>query len=208
MGQPTIATVATIIRQMSAHTEVLNQLLRDQVKFLSKTNGIAWACSLMGWLCFFMMPRDMDLIRELLLRFERGDKSVPPDHTQEEVAYHVELLIDAGFLKGSVVRRAVRGHKVPSAYFVQDITWKGHDFIASIRNDAVWKRTKPNRTWSIVSAVRRQSFVRERVVKSEHPRLFFCCSPPILFRNPNYPVTAPDEANQVRGTSESRPGPD
>src|SRR2546422_477481 len=89
-----------------------------------------------------MMARDMELIRELMLRLERGERGVPSGKTQEEVAYHIELLIDAGFLKGSVVRRAVRGHKVPSGYFVQDITWKGHDFIASIRDDSVWKRAK------------------------------------------------------------------
>ncbi len=39
-----------------------------------------------------MMPRDMELIRELVLRFEHDDDSVPEGRTKQEVAYHVKLL--------------------------------------------------------------------------------------------------------------------
>jgi hypothetical protein len=53
----------------------------------------------------------MDLIREILLRvnadpslngsrFEVFSPSEFPGHTQDEIAYHVDLLFEAGFVKG------------------------------------------------------------------------------------------------------------
>jgi hypothetical protein len=89
-----------------------------------------------------MMPRDMDLIRQLMLRFETGDVSVPDGHTKEEVAYHVKQLIDAGFLDGETIMAPSPGKRLPREYFVRDITWKGHDFIKAVREDTLWNRTK------------------------------------------------------------------
>ncbi len=89
-----------------------------------------------------MMPRDMDLIRDLMLRFEQNDTSVPPDRSQQEVAYHVKQLIDEGFVEGRVVMKPSPGKLLPHAYFVHDITWKGHDFIKAVRDDTVWNRAK------------------------------------------------------------------
>jgi len=89
-----------------------------------------------------MMPRDMDLIRDLMLRFETGDVSVPDGRTKLEVAYHVKQLIEAGYLDGSVVMAPSPGRRVPKDYFVRDITWKGHDFIKAVREDNLWNRTK------------------------------------------------------------------
>ncbi len=91
------------------------------------------------------MPRDMDLIRVLMLQFEQGDTSVPEGRTEIEVAYHVKQLIDGGFLEGEVIMAttaASPGRPAPRAYFVHDITWKGHDFIKAVREDTVWQRVK------------------------------------------------------------------
>jgi len=88
------------------------------------------------------MPRDMDLIRELMLRLQHGDQSIPPGRTQKEVAYHVEMLIQEEVLKGIVSKKLEKGTKVPDFFHVQDITWKGHDFIKSVEDDTVWRRTK------------------------------------------------------------------
>ena len=92
-----------------------------------------------------MMPRDMDLIRELMLRFEQDDLSVPEGRTEGEVAYHVKQLIDGGFLTGQVTSAPTPqspGRPVPKDYFITDITWKGHDFIKAVREDTVWCRVK------------------------------------------------------------------
>jgi hypothetical protein len=89
-----------------------------------------------------MMQRDMDLIRELLLRFEKGDQTVPPGRSQEVVAYHVEQMNDSGLIKALIRRKIDRGHRLPHYYFVQDITPAGHDFIAQVRNDSFWLKLK------------------------------------------------------------------
>jgi hypothetical protein len=84
----------------------------------------------------------MDLIRELLLRFESGDQTPPAGKTQEIVAYHVEQMIAAGLVTGTIARRSVRGQKVPHFYHVNDITPAGHDFIAALRDDKFWTKLK------------------------------------------------------------------
>jgi len=89
-----------------------------------------------------MMPRDMDLIRELMLRLQHGDQSLPAGRTQKEVAYHIDMLIQDGFLKGVISRKLEKGTKVPDFFHVQDITWKGHDFIKSVEDDTFWQRAK------------------------------------------------------------------
>jgi len=90
------------------------------------------------------MPRDMDLIRDLMLRFERGDISVPLGHTKVDVAYHVNQLVDEGYIKGTVIKGPLpgTGKSIPLAYIVDDITWKGHDFIKAVRDDVLWHRVK------------------------------------------------------------------
>ncbi len=57
------------------------------------------------------MKRDMDLVREILLKVEADpvlngsrwaefDTSDFPGHSLEEIAYHIHLLIEARFLEG------------------------------------------------------------------------------------------------------------
>lgn len=88
------------------------------------------------------MHRDMDLIRTLLLRFERNDQSVPEGRTKEEVAYHVNQMKDAGLVDAIISFAMERGSRYPNFYQVRDITPKGHDFIAAIRSDTFWAKLK------------------------------------------------------------------
>ena len=88
------------------------------------------------------MPRDVDLIRDLILRFEQNGTSVPPGRSQQEVAYHVKQLIDEGFVEGRVVMKPSPGKLLPHSFFINDITWKGHDFSKAVRDESVWCRTK------------------------------------------------------------------
>ena len=88
------------------------------------------------------MHRDMDLIRDLMLRFERNDYSIPQDRTKAEVAYHAKQLIDAGFLVGQIISTPSPGKLEPTAFIIQDLTWKGHDFIETVLENTVWQRAK------------------------------------------------------------------
>jgi len=98
------------------------------------------------------MKRDMDLIRELLLRIEEHARPTTAlkmdfltasdtrlqvegsDRTQ--VAYHVSLLIQAGLVSG------VRNSVDESQIVIKGLTWQGHDFLDKVRDPAVWHATK------------------------------------------------------------------
>lgn len=95
------------------------------------------------------MKRDMDLIRQLLFAVEEdpmfnGQNWGQPDIYKkpleegmsiEAIDYHVELLIEAGFLKGQ--SRAGFGSPV-----VNKLTWEGHEFLDNIRDQGIWSKTK------------------------------------------------------------------
>jgi hypothetical protein len=91
------------------------------------------------------MKRDMDLVRELLLKLEaepfdgnvwllNPDSLGIKDHTQDQIAYHLLLLIDSGFLEGE---RALSGE-----FMSRKLTWAGHDFLDSVRDPKIWRATK------------------------------------------------------------------
>jgi hypothetical protein len=98
------------------------------------------------------VKRNMDLVRLLLIRSE-GDEDAATaceTFTVEERAYHVQLLIDAGLVEG-VVRRGAQGAFTGAV--VSRLTWAGHDFLESVRDDAVWKKAKeqvlkPGASWT------------------------------------------------------------
>lgn len=87
----------------------------------------------------------MDLIRELLIAIEErplseaGTKVRLEGHDEETVAYHVALLHEAGQIEGNLSYPF--GSAVPRV-IVYRLTWHGHEFLDSARNQTVWARTK------------------------------------------------------------------
>jgi len=115
----------------------------------------------------------MDFIRELLLRVEADPQfdgrhfvsfevSDFPGRTDEEIAYHVELLIEGGFLKSEVETL-----DAPAAS-ISRLTWSGHEFLADITDPGVWANVKerikdlPNVAMSAIWALA-QAEVRKRL---------------------------------------------
>ena len=92
------------------------------------------------------MKRDMDLIRELLLKLEswpveRGDMvPISPgaisteNHSPHEIEYHLTLLKEAGFVDFPQEWQA--------GFFFRVITWEGHDFLDPVRDPKIWAKTK------------------------------------------------------------------
>jgi len=97
------------------------------------------------------MKRDMDLIRELLIGIEAdqrldGKRWIEPDaqdnfgvvgvssHSAKEVAYHLEMLMDAGLIEGKCGLA-----EMPR---VSKLTWQGHEFLDNIRDSGIWGKTK------------------------------------------------------------------
>ena len=95
------------------------------------------------------MKRDLDLCRELMLAFE----AAPAGQTIHTISLtgggeidaanafaHIDLLIGAGFLEGEVYPNQTDPDN--GMFFVEKITWAGHDFIDSARSESVWSKTK------------------------------------------------------------------
>ena len=99
------------------------------------------------------MKRDMDIVRDLLIRIEGIDRpdgapallTITPanlglsDAAPGAIAYHLLLLVDAGFLKPT----SLKGVEFIG---VAGLTWKGHDFLDSIRDPEIWRQTKEGAT--------------------------------------------------------------
>jgi hypothetical protein len=101
------------------------------------------------------MKRDMDLIRELLLRLEAlpipsiGYKIIRSDepemqvegYTVEQINYHLSLLEQANLINAAGLD--VLGMKVgPPGTPFRSLSWAGHDFLDAMRSPDVWDRTK------------------------------------------------------------------
>jgi hypothetical protein len=95
------------------------------------------------------MKRDMDLVRELLLKLEAfpaeygdvfafnlGDADVAVDgRTDAEVMYHLELLRERGLIDSP-------GSQPMTGVTFSGLTWQGHDFADSMRDSQIWLATK------------------------------------------------------------------
>jgi len=89
------------------------------------------------------MKRDMDLIREILLRVEQStnppsdiDLNIP-EHNKVEITYHIGLLYKAGLVEAMDVS-STGG----TDYLITGMTWDGHEFLDASRNNDVWTKTK------------------------------------------------------------------
>lgn len=95
-----------------------------------------------------LVQRNMDLARDLLLKiesdarfdgtnwihFRSGEEMGIDGYTNEEIGYHLNLLIDAGFIKGKSGMQVI-----PT---LNKMTWNGHEFLDNIRDKSVWEKVK------------------------------------------------------------------
>jgi hypothetical protein len=95
------------------------------------------------------LTRDMDLIRELLLKLENlplgpGAMAILTGHEPEitvdgysgdQIEYHLVLLKEAGFIE------CLRTQPMEGVTF-RRLSWHGHDFLDSVRSPEVWNKTK------------------------------------------------------------------
>ena len=99
------------------------------------------------------MKRDLDFIRDLLLKIEGGQKvfetasseaaeilgftpDTPLDREDaDKLSGHINLLEDAGFIE-------VEARMGGGSIWVKDLTWKGHEYLDTVRDNEVWMQTK------------------------------------------------------------------
>lgn len=89
------------------------------------------------------MRRDLDLIRELLLKFEQlplngglnsREIELPPWVT-DVIVYHCGLLNQAGLIEA---RDA--GTLAYANYIVIGLRWEGHDYLDAVRSETIWRK--------------------------------------------------------------------
>lgn len=124
------------------------------------------------------MKRDMDLCRLILFKIEDEYRSTALINLQidgydvETIAYHCDLLFDAGLIKSYKPTYAS-----DEIYFfsVGALTWEGHDFLDKfldkIRENTMWNRTKNSikenalpMTLEVIKSVA-TSFINDRLSK-------------------------------------------
>lgn len=96
------------------------------------------------------MRRDMELIRELLLRLEalplgphslihvRGsdEEMAIEGRSPDEIEYHLDLLREAGLIE------CPGSQPLAGGVIFRRLSWEGHDFIDTVRDNEVWSQTK------------------------------------------------------------------
>lgn len=90
------------------------------------------------------MKRDMDLVRNILLEIENKDKGdgrwieiLIPEVDDKTLQEHLFLMFRSGLIEGN------DGSTMSSREFLpKRLTWTGHDFIDSVRDPEIWRKTK------------------------------------------------------------------
>lgn len=90
------------------------------------------------------MKLDKDLVREILLAIEASDAPPVgwinldlPGRSPEFVSYHVMLLAEAGLIEAQDLTTMRSFEWQPKR-----LTYQGHEFLETIRDGEVWRRTK------------------------------------------------------------------
>lgn len=92
------------------------------------------------------MKRDMDLVREILLTTEASGESPLgwvklefENWPLKEVSYHVVLLAEARMIEmQDLCNMGPDGYD----YKPKRLTWYGHEFLDTIRDDDIWQKTR------------------------------------------------------------------
>ena len=102
------------------------------------------ACSMSYSFVGRNMKRDFSLVREILRDMESAEPLrrfqgfTYEGKTEAEVNEHIELLVEAGLLKGEVKRT----HGGRAIVMISRLTWAGHDFLDSIKDETLWQKAQ------------------------------------------------------------------
>lgn len=91
------------------------------------------------------MTRDMELVRQILVAVEaRNDCFTFEElsiegHEPPEVSGHLEMMAEAGYVEVEDLTTMGSGYR---KLCPRRLTWAGHDFLDSVRNESVWTDVK------------------------------------------------------------------
>jgi len=90
------------------------------------------------------MHRDMDLIRNILMKVADNPSAWAPDnlsiagYTDEQIGYHALLLLESGLADG--FDTTVQGGEPQG--MISRLTWEGHDFLEAAKEQSRWDEAK------------------------------------------------------------------
>lgn len=91
------------------------------------------------------MKRDMDLVREILLKIEEEHVYTAiynlkiDGYDMATVAYHCKIMHEAGLISDY---GSQPGSNSIYSFAVGSLTWEGNDYLDKIRDNSIWKKTK------------------------------------------------------------------
>jgi hypothetical protein len=91
------------------------------------------------------MQRDFELIRKIMTEIAAEvpagsthfSFTMPGEYEDKVVWAHIELLIEAGLIEGSVQRSMDMGLRGVN---LRGLTWAGYDFLEAASKDTLWKK--------------------------------------------------------------------
>jgi hypothetical protein len=89
------------------------------------------------------MKRDLDLIRNILIKMEEspgpffGGELKFQDKSHDEVHFHLKLMRDAGLIHAEDL-----SGMDSIEFFPLHITWEGYEFLEAAKDDARWNEVK------------------------------------------------------------------
>jgi Hypothetical protein (DUF2513) len=84
------------------------------------------------------VTKDLDLVRDLLLRTEDGEFS----SSDPNIVYHIGLLKQAGLVQAVITPRKWKNRFTLA--ILKRLTPAGHEFLRAAKNEMIWTRTKRN----------------------------------------------------------------
>ena len=117
------------------------------------------------------MKLDKDLVREILLQVEASPEPREwivlniSGHNQEEIAYHVEILDEAGFIEAQDLS-STSGYD----WRPQRLTYEGHEFLDTVRDAEIWRLTKETAKKAGVASIKvlfeiGKSYARQKLIE-------------------------------------------
>ena len=91
------------------------------------------------------MRRDLDLVRDILIKVGEADTAVNADdlvgdRPYELVAYHCMLLAQHGLIDLGEVEHDMNGDCI--SLTVNGLTWDGEDYLTAIADPSIWRKVK------------------------------------------------------------------
>jgi hypothetical protein len=86
------------------------------------------------------MPRNMDLVREILFALEENSypqRLKEKGYTTDQIGYHIHIMGEAGLVNALDITA------LGAEYFVampNGLTWSGHEFLDAAREQSLWQK--------------------------------------------------------------------